>query len=112
VIAHLVLFRPHRNLPQDARTALTNALSTALREIPSIRRALIGRRVKLDRPYEALMRSHYSHAAVLEFDDIAGLRAYLDHPAHTQLASRFFESFEEALIYDYELEQGAIIDDW
>jgi Stress responsive A/B Barrel Domain len=66
----------------------------------------------LDRPYEALMRSHYSHAAVLEFDDIAGLRAYLDHPAHTQLASRFFESFEEALIYDYELEEGAIIDEW
>ena len=58
------------------------------------------------------MRSHYSHAAVLEFDDIAGLRVYLDHPAHAQLASRFFESFEEALIYDYELEQGAIIDEW
>ena len=52
------------------------------------------------------MRTHYSHAALLEFDDVAGLRAYLEHPAHQELASRFFEAFEEALIYDFEVKDG------
>jgi hypothetical protein len=111
VIVHLVLFRPRAELPADARAALLDAMRTALRDIPSIRRASVGRRVTLDRPYESLMRTNYSHAALLEFDDVAGLRAYLDHPAHVQLASRFFESFEEALMYDYELEEGLIIDE-
>jgi hypothetical protein len=67
----------------------------------------VGRRVTIGRPYETLMRTDYSHAALLEFDDVAGLRAYLEHPAHQELAHRFFESFEEALLYDYEVEERA-----
>ena len=60
----------------------------------------------MNRPYEAMMPTDYSHAALLEFDDLAGLRAYFEHPGHEQLASRFFDAFEEALIYDYELMEG------
>ena len=52
------------------------------------------------------MRVNYSHAALLEFDNLDGLQAYLRHPAHETLAARFFESFEEALFYDYELKDG------
>ena len=52
------------------------------------------------------MRVNYEFAALLEFDDLAGLRAYLDHPAHETLAKRFFEAIDEALIYDFELEEG------
>ena len=59
------------------------------------------------RPYEALMRSHYPYAAVLEFDDLAGLKAYLEHPAHERLGSRFFEVFEDALMYDFDMQEGA-----
>jgi hypothetical protein len=81
-------------------------LSAVLRDIPSIRRARVGRRVLTGRPYEQLMRADFSHAAVLEFDDVEGLRGYLDHPAHADLATRFFEAFEEALIYDFELIDG------
>jgi hypothetical protein len=43
---------------------------------------------------------------VIEFEDRAGLMAYLDHPAHEQLASQFFSAFEEALMYDFELLEG------
>ena len=59
------------------------------------------------RPYEALMRSHYPYAAVLEFDDLAGLKAYLEHPAHERLGSLFFEAFEDALMYDFDMQEGA-----
>lgn len=103
---HVVLFRPRAGLTADQRTAVARAFELALRDIPVIRRARVGRRLKVGRPYEELMRTDYPYAAIVEFDDAAGLRAYLDHPAHEQLAARFFESFEEALIYDFELEDG------
>jgi hypothetical protein len=106
VIAHVVLFRPRAELAPDARRALSDALTAVLQQVPSLRRARVGTRVMLGRGYEALMRSSYTHTALLEFDDLAGLRAYLDHPAHEQLAARFFETFEEALIYDFDLEDG------
>lgn len=52
------------------------------------------------------MRADYPYAALIEFDDLDGLRAYLDHPAHEQLAHRFFECFEEGLMYDYVVNEG------
>jgi hypothetical protein len=49
------------------------------------------------------MRENYEFIAVLEFDDVEGLKAYLEHPAHAELAERFFNAFDAALMYDYEL---------
>jgi hypothetical protein len=103
VIAHIVLFRPKPQLSNEARQRLIEAFGRAVREIPQVRRARIGRRVMHGRPYEQLMRADLSYAAVLEFDDVDGLKSYLAHPAHDALGAAFFESFEEALIYDYEL---------
>ena len=107
MIAHVVLFRPRATLTATERGRLADAFSTAIREIPSVRRAQIGERVVHGRPYEALMATHYSHAAILEFDDVAGLRAYLEHPAHEALGRLFFEAFEEALMYDFTMADGA-----
>ena len=107
MIAHVVLFRPRADLGSAGRGALGRAFERALREIPSIRRARVGRRVTHGRPYEALMRADYQYAAILEFDDIAGLSAYLEHPAHEQLAAQFFSAFEDALMYDFEMSGSA-----
>ncbi len=52
------------------------------------------------------MRTDYEYAALLDFDDLAGLKAYLEHPAHLALATRFFSAVDESLVYDYELEDG------
>jgi hypothetical protein len=52
------------------------------------------------------MAVDYQFAAVLEFDDEAGLKAYLEHPAHQQLGAQFFDVFEQALMYDFELTEG------
>jgi hypothetical protein len=107
VIAHVVLFRPRADLAPEARRGLASAFKAALTGIPSIRRARVGRRVLTGRPYESLMRTDYTHAAIIEFDDRAGLIAYLNHPDHEQLGNRFFSAFEEALMYDFELREGA-----
>jgi Stress responsive A/B Barrel Domain len=106
VITHIVLFRPLDGLSSDERAALIDALRAALRTIPSIRRARMGRRVTHGRPYEHSMRVNYEFAALLEFDDVAGLKAYLEHPAHDALATRFFKVADEALMYDFELAEG------
>jgi hypothetical protein len=107
MIVHVVLFRPKPEVSVVDRAALVVALAVALRGIPGIRRVRVGRRVTVGRPYEALMRTDYTHSALLEFDDLAGLRAYLEHPAHRELATRFFDLFEEALMYDYDVQEGA-----
>ena len=107
MIVHMVLFRPRADLSDSGRVELAAAFETAIQMIPSIRGARIGTRVLHGRPYEALMSSNYPYAAVLEFDDLAGLKAYLEHPAHKRLGSCFFEAFEEALIYDFAMQEGA-----
>jgi hypothetical protein len=106
MLVHLVMFRPRPDLDPAGRQRLADALSAAMQQIPSVRRARVGRRVTHGRPYEQLMRVDYTHIAMLEFDDVAGLKAYLEHPAHEQLAARFFEAFEEALMYDYDVADG------
>ena len=106
MIVHAVLFRPRPDLTAEQRASLVDAFSAALREISVIRRSSVGERITHGRGYERLMRTNYSHAAFLEFDDVAGLRAYLEHPAHERLGQLFFETFEEALMYDFETKDG------
>ena len=89
------------------RRALIDAWATALREIKSIRRARVGRRIRIGRAYEEMIRTDFPYAAILEFDDIGGLRAYLDHPAHEPISTRFFAALADTLIYDFEVEESA-----
>lgn len=107
MIVHVVLFRPKPSLTPEAREALLASFTAAVQEIASLRRARVGRRVRTGRPYEQAMREDYTHAAVLEFDDQAGLLAYLAAPAHEELARRFFADVEQVLVYDFNLEEGA-----
>jgi len=103
MIVHVILFRLRSDLTDAARDALAAALARATREIPSLRRARIGSRTTIGRAYEQMMTIDYSFAAILEFDDRDGLQAYLDHPAHQELAQRFYASIEQALTYDFEM---------
>ena len=106
MVTHVVLLRPRAGLSADARAGLADALRAAIETIPSIRRARIGRRVTFGRGYEQSMQTNYEFVALLDFDDLDGLRAYLDHPAHEALATRFFQVLDDALMYDYEVEEG------
>lgn len=102
MIAHVVLFRLKAGLPEETREGLAEALSRAAHEIPSIRKAHVGTRRTGGRSYEQLMTADYPFAAILEFDDVESLTAYLDHPIHEQLAQRFFACVEQPLMYDFE----------
>ena len=107
MIAHVILFRPRPDVSLTERRAIIDAYAIALRDIPTIRRARVGRRVMVGRSYEDMMRTDFPYAAILEFDDLAGLRTYLDHPAHQEMATRLFAAIADVLVYDFEMEGTA-----
>ena len=80
-----------------------DALKAAATEIPSVRRFHIGARTTHGAAYESLMREDFPFAAIVEFDDLAGLQAYLRHPQHEKLGALFYQLQEIALAYDYEM---------
>ena len=107
MIAHVILFRLRDDVSAVEREALIDAFAVALRDIPVIRRARIGRRTRMGRSYEEMAQADFPYAAVLEFDDPDGVRAYLDHPAHTDMANRFFAAAAEMVIHDFAMEPNA-----
>ena len=49
------------------------------------------------------MHADYQYLLVVEFDDIGGLRAYLEHPAHNAIGGFFTSAASASLAYDYEM---------
>jgi hypothetical protein len=103
VIAHVVLFRQQPGVTPEDRAIFANAIVRARRDIPSIRRFQLGRRVRHGRPYEQAMTQDFAYAAVVEFDDVEGLKAYLNHPSHSELARLWATTSAMTLVYDYEM---------
>jgi hypothetical protein len=103
VFAHVVLFRPRPHLDPADVARLVDEFTRRVGEIPSVRRTRVGRRALIGAAYEQLPQPDLSHVAILEFDDRAGLQAYLTAPAHDEIGRRFWEVSEEQLVYDFEL---------
>jgi len=108
MVFHIVLFRPRPDLSDADRDAFMRALEHAAAKIPNVRRFSVGRRVTHGRGYEQLMKEDYEYAAVIEFDDVDGLKAYLNPPAHAELGERFFTALAAGLVYDYEMSEGSL----
>ena len=103
MVSHVVLMKPRADLTAAARMALVDAFERAVREIPTVRAVRIGRRVAHGAGYEDAAPDTADYLAMIDFDDLAGLQAYLRHPAHEQLGARFGESLSAALVYDFEV---------
>jgi hypothetical protein len=103
MVTHLVLMKPRADLSVDDRLALIAAFDRALREIPTVRGVRVGRRVVHGPAYEQLVPDSADYLVVIDFDDLDGLQAYLQHPAHEQLGVRFGQSLSSALVYDFEV---------
>jgi hypothetical protein len=103
VLTHLVLMKPRPNLPAPERSALVDAFERAVREISTVRNVRIGRRVVLGAGYEAAAPDIAEYVAEIDFDDVAGLQAYLRHPAHGDLGVRFGQALSSAVVFDFEV---------
>ena len=111
MIAHVVLMKPKAGLSADDRHAFVEAFCRALREIPTVRAVRIGHRIRFGAGYESLAPDSGEYLAVIDFDDLAGLREYLGHPAHHELGARFYQSLESALVYDYRMGGIELLDE-
>ncbi len=103
MVTHVVLMKPRADLSATDRVSLVDAFEHAVREIPTVRRVYVGRRVVHGASYEATAVDSADYVAFIEFDDLAGLQAYLRHPAHDALGARFGQTLSSALVYDFEV---------
>lgn len=113
MIVHVVMIQPRPDLEAGALAAVLADLRAAAKEIPSVRRLRIGRRVKHGRPgYETAMTRDFAYLALIEFDDERGLADYLEHPSHAALSRHFATIGEQALAYDYEVAEASDTPAW
>ena len=104
MIAHIVLFRPKDRLKTADLRSFAQSFQAACRNIESVRRARIGRILEATAaPDLKLGDKTYSVAAVLEFDDPAGLEAYLKHPVHEELGALFWRYCGSTMVVDAEM---------
>jgi hypothetical protein len=103
MIWHVVLLKPRGDLRAAERRRFADAFHRAVTGIPSVRGVRFGRRTIHGAGYETHAADAGAFIAIVEFADRAGLRAYLEHPAHTELAARFGESLAAAMVYDFEM---------
>jgi hypothetical protein len=103
MFAHIVLLTPRRDLPEEDRRAFVAAFEKAMRSIPSVRGVRMGERVRLGTGYEASAPIAPAYLALIEFDDVDGIREYLAHPAHDALSFHFHHSLSLAAAFDFEI---------
>ncbi len=108
MMLHIVLLKPRPDLSDADRRAFVAAFERATREIPEVRGVRVGRRVRHGAGYESVAPDAADYVAIVEFDDLAGLQAYLRHPAHQELGERFGRSLAAAMVYD--VQEGTIGD--
>ncbi|HKW00410.1 MAG TPA: Dabb family protein [Vicinamibacterales bacterium] len=107
MIGHLVLFNAKPEATDEQLRSFARAISEACRQIPSIQRVQIGRRVTVDAGYpRSFGEKTYNYAAVFEFRDTAALKQYLNHPLHHQLGRMFWEMCEATTVVEVELADG------
>ena len=112
MIAHLVLYELRSDLSDDDRTRFLGALEHAVENIPTVRGVRFGRRQLIGAGYEALATPAFSFFALFEFDDVAGLKAYLEHPAHVTLGQLFWSCSLRTFVFDYELGDVDAVKNW
>jgi hypothetical protein len=102
VISHIVFMTPRTDLSLEERSAFIDAFERAVRDIPTVKAVRVGRRVTHGAGYEQVAPDA-SYLAVIDFEDLADLQAYLRHPAHADLGGRFGQSLKSALVFDFEV---------
>jgi hypothetical protein len=107
MIGHLVFFNAKSGATDEQLRSFAKVISEACRQIPTIQRVQIGRRVTIEAGYaRSFGDKTYDYAAIFEFSDIAALKQYLNHPLHHQLGRMFWEMCESTTVVEVDLVDG------
>jgi hypothetical protein len=114
MILHIVLYRPRPGLDAAARRGFIDAIAATRAAVPGITNFWVGRRLDDGPSYRMSGFPDFPFAAVVAFEDRAGLLAYLQHPLHDAVSQHFNSAAESAFIYDFEAadvsEIGSMLD--
>jgi hypothetical protein len=103
MISHIVLFEPKTGLSEADVRDFAQHLKAAMSSAPSVRRAMVGRRVDIDAGGgRKFGDATYTFSAVVEFDDSEGLIEYLQHPTHVELGRLFWLHCERTVVLEVE----------
>lgn len=103
MVAHIVLLKPRPDLRRDERERFVAAFERAVRAVPDVRGVRVGTRVRHGAGYESAMPDSADFLAVIDFDNLEGLKRYLVHPSHEELGALFGQYLSAALVYDFEI---------
>lgn len=84
MLRHLVLIRWREGCPEEAVSAIEEALAALPAQIPSIRGYQLGRDLGLN-------PTNSDFGLIADFDDAAGYRAYAKHPRHLWVIRELIE---------------------
>ena len=107
MISHVVLFRPKSDLTHDEREGLARAFEHAVQRIPTVRAVRVGKRTTVGAAYDQQSGETPDILIAIDFDDVSGLRTYLEHPAHVELGERFNRAANTALVFDFDVTHSA-----
>lgn len=102
MISHIVLFEPKTGLSDADVRDFAQHLKDAMAAVPSVRRAMVGRRVEIHSNGRSFGDATYSFSAVVEFDDSKGLIEYLQHQKHAELGRLFWLHCDRAVVLEVE----------
>ena len=103
MIAHVVLFEPKATITQADRDLFLDTMKTAFKDIPTVARSLVAKRLVIGAGYETKLGDQtYSYVSVVEFAGVQELKTYLDHPLHQRLGQLFWQYCDRTLIVDAE----------
>lgn len=111
MLYHIVLLAPRPDLKRAERDRFVAAFEHAVREVATVRSVRVGQMIAGPQ-YGDAAGDRFPYAAILEFDDAAGLQTYLDHPAHAELGVLFRGSMAAALVGDYDMSGIEALGDW
>ena len=102
MISHIVLFEPKPGLSDEDVRDFAQHLKDAMSSVPSVRRAMVGRRVEIQIGNRNFGDTTYSFSAVVEFDDSKGLIEYLQHQKHAELGRLFWLHCARTVVMEVE----------
>jgi hypothetical protein len=89
MLHHVVTFQLKADAPADQVERIAEAVNALAAQLPEVRAMAVGRDL-------ALRDGNASFALTAQFDDVAGFKAYADHPEHVRIITELIGPFIES----------------
>jgi len=99
-LVHVVVLKLKTDSPTDEAQSVIDDTYSQLSKIKAVRAIWAGKPSSNGTPDVAA--TDYTVALVVLLDDAAGLKTYLNDPAHTKFATKHLKLWEAPVVYDFE----------